>query len=91
VSGINEFIIHGYPIIGHYDLPTPSIEGIRPGRIILVDRGEQGDPKGSRYVVSWQGHTDGVWDREWGQGHYFTKLDEATKYFAERCQRGVNQ
>jgi hypothetical protein len=89
VSGIGQYIIHGYPIIAHYDLPTPSIEGLRPGRIILVDRGQPQFQNEARYVVSWQGHTDGVWDREWDQGHYFVKLDEATKYFAERCQRGA--
>ena len=88
MSGINQYIIHGYPIIGHYDLPKP-IEGLRPGRIILVDRGEQPSYDAyTRYVTAWQGHTDGVWDREWGNGHYKSDLNEAIDDFAARCKRG---
>ena len=28
------------------------------------------------------------WDRSWAQGHYFSDIDEARKYFLERCTEG---
>lgn len=82
-----QYLIHGYPVIGHYDLP-PRGEGYRPGRIIIVDKGEQKYPDSPRYVTGLQCREGEVWDDEWNWGHYFVKLDDARIDFADRCERG---
>jgi len=84
MSGVNKYIIHGYPIIAHFDTPK------REGRVVLVDRGAPAhdNTHHHRYVTGWQGQTNGVWDDEWAWGHYFEKLDEARTDYAQRCERG---
>lgn len=55
VNNGNIILAHEFP---------PDGRGTRGGRLILVDRGE-------KYVVANQYQTDGVYDREWGNGNYF--------------------
>ncbi len=61
---------------------TPRAPMTAPGRVILVDLGE--DRKSDRYVTWWQnGETGGcVW------GHYFDRKTEAVIDFEARAARG---
>lgn len=69
--------IHGFEI--HALFKTEGGRGLRPGRIILVDRGKTYP---ERWVSSWQG--DG--DDEWSQGHYFGKFEDAQAHFLKTCK-----
>ena len=70
--------IHGFEI--HAQFKTAGGLGLRPGRVILVDRSEKAY---ERWVSTWQG--DG--DDGWNQGHYFGKFEEARDHFLERCKK----
>jgi hypothetical protein len=72
--------IHGFDVKAQFT--TPGGGGIRPGRFILVDRGEKYK---ERWVSSWL--ADG--DAEWSQGHYFETFLEARDHFLERCEKEV--
>lgn len=93
--------IHGLPVIAM--CLTPKTPGTRPGRVIIVDKGER--EKFGRYVVAWQGiRADGSqdadyastlmgqkieesWDPEWDQGDYCSTMTEALESFQSRCRR----
>jgi len=70
--------VNGYRVI--MTSRTPGDEFTRPGRVILVDRGE-GRPQ--RYVTAWQG--DG--DEGWNTGHYIDTIEAAVADFTKRAAR----
>lgn len=71
--------IHGYDVIA--SSKTPTTDMTRPGRYVLVDRGEG---HAQRFVTAWQG--DG--DDEWSTGHYFDERKAAFDDFMQRAKRG---
>jgi hypothetical protein len=75
--------LNGYPVIGSFLLPKQ--EGIRDGRIILVDKGESETPF-DRYVTAWHG----LGDAEWGHGHYIHDFDAALDDFVKRIRSKVH-
>lgn len=70
--------VHGFTVKAEFK--TEGGGGVRPGRIILVDRGERYT---ERWVSTWQ--ADG--DNEWSQGNYYSEFAEARDHFLERCSR----
>lgn len=80
--------IHGYKILATFH--TPGEEGIiREGRLILVDKGSK--EVFQRYVSAWQGATGEVWDPDWSQSHYVSKLRDAWNNFVDRCERWIEE
>lgn len=77
--------INGYPIIATFD--TPAARGTRPGRVIMVDRGEGAH---NRFVTAWQGTNEERtrFDGSWTWGHYFDSEKEAAADFVARSKRG---
>jgi hypothetical protein len=69
-------IINGHKVVATFT--TSSGLGLRAGRLILVDRGDNSD---MRWVSSWQGQGDD----EWSQGHYFADFVEARDHFLAAC------
>lgn len=77
--------INGFPIVAMF--PTRKSVGYRPGRIVMVDRGDQFE---ERYVLSWQGvNDDGTWCRQWSCGTYVVTMKEARDEFVRRVQREI--
>ena len=72
--------IHGYPIVGVFELPLS--EGTRPSRVILVDRGPESP---ERWVVSFHSERDA----NWGQGHYLAEFGEAMASFVRHIKHGT--
>lgn len=75
--------IHGYKIIGSVEIPATDIT--RRGQVILVDKGPQPMNLGSRYVTACLYGED----KEWSNGNYFVKLEDAVEDFFSRTKRNV--
>jgi hypothetical protein len=70
--------LHGYPVIA--SAPLPVRDGLRDGRVVIVDRISQSQPQ--RYVSAV--HCYG--DREWLHGDYCNTIEEAMASFTERLR-----
>jgi hypothetical protein len=74
--------IHGFPIVGFVDLLTRR-DG-RQGRVVLVDRGEDGGDNLAH--DRWVTGVHFIGDDEWSHGHYFDDLDDARADLYERAK-----
>lgn len=77
--------IHDFVIVRNKE--TAGGGGVRPGRIILVDRGPTRAGE-QRWVTAWQAKNDGKWSEEWLWGHYFYDVDHAEADYKSRAARG---
>ncbi len=81
--------IHGYTVIAVKH--TPRAGATRPGRVVLVDKGDATSDSRSRWITAWQGRElrpDAGWDHEWTWGHYFGDKALAEADFHMRAVRG---
>lgn len=74
--------VNGYPVVASFG--TVSARATRPGRYIMVDRGESSP---HRWVVAWQADGEGAWYH----GNYFADEIEAKAVFLEKAARALEQ
>jgi hypothetical protein len=77
--------VHHYNIIAQ--MRTPGGHGTRPGRVVFIDKGRE--EHHHRYVIAWQGASNGRWDNEWNNGQYIAEFSHAFEAFVARCQRWI--
>lgn len=70
--------LNGLPVIAAFKVPERP--GMRPGEIVMVDKGPEAY---ERYIVS----THSESDDHWGQGEYYSAFTDALDMFQQLVAR----